>query len=297
MTHVSPPRAAPAPRLARRAGLLRSSDIRDLLRRADDPSVLSLAGGLPDPASLPLERIRLAVDRALRRTGGSGPVALQYGATEGLDDLRELVATGFVDHPGSGTAAEILVTTGSQQAIDLVARVMLDPGDLVAVEDPVYLGARQTLDAHGAELLGVPVDGGGLCVDVLADRLAGGARPRLVYVVPHHQNPSGATLTGERRAELAALAGHYGFVILEDDPYRALGTDGPPLPPIGMLAPDRTITVGSASKIVAPGLRIGWVRAPGRCRARSCSRSSPWTSTPRCSPSSWPPTSSPTTRS
>ncbi len=152
---------------------------------------------------------------------------------------------------------------------------MLDPGDLVAVEDPVYLGARQTLDAHGAELLGVPVDGGGLCVDVLADRLAGGARPRLVYVVPHHQNPSGATLTGERRAELAALAGHYGFVILEDDPYRALGTDGPPLPPIGMLAPDRTITVGSASKIVAPGLRIGWVpRRPGGVRRSSLAKQS-----------------------
>ena len=233
-----------------------------MLRVAETPGVLSLAGGLPAAESLPLERIREAADRALTRAGRHGPLALQYGPTEGVDALRELVADGTPASPRLGTAERVLITTGSQQGLELVARVLLDPGDTVAVEDPVYLGARQVFAAHGASIVGIPIDADGLDTDHLTHRLASGWRPRFVYTVANFSNPSGVTLTADRRARLSALAQTYGFVIVEDDPYHALGFEGARPDPIAVHGPDHTVTLGSASKVVAPGLRVGWLHAP-----------------------------------
>jgi 2-aminoadipate transaminase len=254
------PHARPA--LAHRATRARSSEIRDLLRIVETPGVLSLAGGLPAPESLPTARVRTALDAVLAVTGPTGTTALQYGPTEGLDALRTLVAPGTAGSPAVGPPDGVLVTTGSQQAIGLVVRALVDPGETVVVEDPLYLGTRQILDAVGARLAPIPVDDDGLDVDRLATALASGFRPKLVVVVPNHSNPSGVTLAPDRRAALGALADRYGFVILEDDAYHGLGFHGPAPGPLRTHAPDRTVTLGSASKMIAPGLRIGWLGAP-----------------------------------
>ena len=250
------------PALARRVARTRSSEIRDLLRVAESPGVLSLAGGLPAPESLPTDRVRRAVAAALDVSGPTGASALQYGPTEGLDELRALVAPGTAGSPALGPADGVLVTTGSQQAIGLVVRALVDPGSAVVVEDPLYLGTRQVLDASGARLVPVPVDDDGLDLDRLAHLLETGMRPRLVVVVPNHSNPSGATLSADRRVALGALAMRYGFAILEDDAYHGLGFAGPAPAPIRHHAPDHTVTLGSASKMIAPGLRVGWLGAP-----------------------------------
>jgi 2-aminoadipate transaminase len=264
---IAPPadpttRSALRPHLARRAARVRSSEIRDLLRVAERPGVLSLAGGLPAADSIPTARVQAALDRVLDARGTTGPTALQYGPTEGLDELRALVAPGTAGSPALAADHQVLVTTGSQQGLGLVVRALVDPGATVVVEDPLYLGTRQVLEGCGARLRPVPVDAAGLDVDRLASELAGGLRPALVVVVPNHSNPSGAVLAPARRHELGRLAAHYGFVVLEDDPYHGLGFDGPAPPPIAHHAPDHTVTLGSASKMVAPGLRVGWLGAP-----------------------------------
>ncbi len=250
------------PSLARRVHDARRSEIRDLLRIVDRPDILSLAGGLPAPSALPVDRIRDAADRALSITGANGAAALQYGPTEGLDELRALAAAGTAGSPRLRDADTTLVTTGSQQALDLVARALVDAGDAVGVEDPLYLGTRQVLEEHGARLVPIATDANGLDVDALADRLARGLRPKLVACVPNFSNPTGATLATERRERLAELAMRHGFVIVEDDAYHGLGFDGTPPDPVGALAPDHTVTLGSASKMIAPGLRVGWLGAP-----------------------------------
>ena len=258
---LTPP-AVVAPRLARGAARARSSEIRDLLAVIDRPGVLSLAGGLPAADAIPAERIAAATDRALARPGRYGPLALQYGPTAGIDELLDLLATGTVAYPAAPDGVGAVVTTGSQQGLDLVARTLLDPGDVVAVENPVYLGARQAFTAHGARLVGISTDADGLDPAHLADLLAGGLRPRAIYCVPNFSNPSGASLPADRRASLAALAQRYGFVIIEDDPYRPLHFGAPPAAPIAQLTPEHTVFLGSTSKFVAPGLRIGWLAGP-----------------------------------
>ncbi len=250
------------PRLAARSARLRGSDIREILQVVEDPRILSLAGGLPAPASLPVERIGIAVDRALARTGPNGAPALQYGPTEGVGDLRDLVAPGTPGSPALGDAGRVLVTTGSQQGIDLVVRALVDEGAPVIVEDPLYLGTRQVLEAAGAHLVPVPVDEHGLDPDRIAALLDAGLRPALLVCVPNWSNPSGASLPPERREALATLAVRHGFTIVEDDPYHGLGFAGPPPAPVRDHAPDHVVTLASASKMLAPGLRIGFVGAP-----------------------------------
>lgn len=240
--------------LSRTARSTTSSAIRDLLRLTEAPDVRSLAGGLPAPDCLPVQRVQRAADAILVR---EGPRALQYGPTEGTAELRTLVASQVV-----AAVEDTIVTTGSQQGIDLVVAALVDPGDTVVVESPTYLGALQPLTAARANLEPVPGDEGGLRTDVLAERLAEGLRPRLCYVVTEFANPSGACLAPERRIELAALAERYGFVILEDDPYGALRYRGTPGPSLRSHAPDHVVRLGSASKILAPGLRVGWLGSP-----------------------------------
>jgi 2-aminoadipate transaminase len=255
--------------LARRAPSFEASVVRELLTVGERPGMRSMAGGLPDPESFPAERLVTAT-RAVLRAPARAERALQYGPTEGLAELREqLTATPAVQRVAEVAAEDFVVTSGSQQALHLLATVLVDPGDSVVVDDPCYLGARQVLQAAGARLAGVPLDGEGLRVDLLADRLRAGLRPRLVYTVPAYQNPSGAVLSADRRAALVALARRYGFVVIEDDAYGALGFGrGVEEPaPLGTDAPDVVVTVGTVSKVLAPGLRVGWLRAPEVVRA------------------------------
>ena len=247
--------------LSRRVRAARSSVIRDLLKVVEQPGMLSLAGGLPAPESFPVARMREAADRILGASDGlSSP--LQYGPTEGVGPLRSWVA----DQMGGGTAGvvqadQVVITTGSQQALDLLAHALCDPGDVAVVEHPAYLGATQALEAAGAALEPVPADADGIRVDVLAQRLAQGLRPKLCYVAPNFQNPTGATLAQDRRSALGDLADRYGFMVIEDDPYRELRFRGHHLPAVRTFGAN-VVTLGSTSKVLAPGLRVGWLVAP-----------------------------------
>ncbi len=236
--------------LSARARTAESSAIRDLLRHAESPGVLSLAGGLPSAAMFPVDDVVRAANGVLR-----DPSTLQYGLSEGSTELRTIVAG------PSGDPDRIVITTGSQQALDLLGRVLLDPGDDIVVPDPCYVGARQALGASGATLVGVPGDVDGLDTDRLADRLAAGLRPKAVYVVANFDNPSGAVLAPVRRRMLVALAERYGFIIIEDDPYGALRYAGTEIDDIGP-GSDRVVRLRTVSKTIAPGLRVGWLVGP-----------------------------------
>jgi len=236
--------------LASRLRNLRSSAIRDLLALTRRPEVVSLAGGIPDPALLPRARVAEAIDRVL-----ADAQSLQYGETEGDPRLRELVAARHGCEP-----ARVLITHGAQQALDILARGLLEPGSTVVVEAPSYLGALQIFALAEANVHGVDVDDDGMNIDALADALASGLRPALVYVVANFSNPSGATLSAVRRRQLAALADRYGFWIVEDDPYGALRYHGDPLDSIATYS-ERVIRLGTTSKVLAPGGRVGWLIA------------------------------------
>ena len=234
--------------------------------------MLSLAGGLPAPELLPVDRVATATATVLAT---HGPRSLQYAPTEGMAELREIVAT-RASHAATAhveQAEDVLVTTGSQQGLDLLARALCDPGDVVVVESPGYLGALQAFAASGARLIGVATDADGLRVDELEQVLDGlivaGTPPKIVYVVANFQNPSGATLALDRRHRLLDLAARVGFVLVEDDPYGALRFRGEPLAGLRALAAGRddgasglTVSLGTVSKIVSPGLRVGWAIAP-----------------------------------
>lgn len=245
--------------LAGRMTGVRSSAIRDLLAVTQRPDVISLAGGLPAADGFPVSELRRIIDRRLR----SRPLELlQYGPTEGHLALRQWIALDEGRrHDRPLPVDRVLVTSGAQQAIDLIGRVLVDRDVTVVVEQPTYLGAVHAFSLYEPRMATVPVDADGLQVDVLADLLAAGLRPRLVYAVSTFQNPSGATLSPERRRELARLADHYGFWIVDDDPYHELRFEGAAPPVIGTFT-DRVIRLGSFSKTVAPGLRVGWAVAP-----------------------------------
>jgi 2-aminoadipate transaminase len=235
--------------------------IRDLLKLVERPGVRSLAGGLPAPESFPVGRMREAVDRVLGRSEGIAS-PLQYGPTEGVGVLREWVAA--VAEPVA-TIDQVVITTGSQQGLDLLAHALCDPGDVILVEEPAYLGALQAFRSAGADLVPVPLVAGGLDVDVLAEQVAAlraaGRTPKACYVAPNFQNPTGATMSTERRRQLGELADRLGIVVIEDDPYRDLRFAGEPLPSIRQFG-ELVVSLGSGSKVLAPGLRVGWMVAP-----------------------------------
>lgn len=239
---------------------LRSSAIRDLLKVTEMPNMLSLAGGLPTPDSFPLPDLRREADRLL---GEYGPRVVQYSATDGVVELRTWIAAHYSVELGRPVSVdgEIIVTHGSQQALDLLAKVLVDPGDVVVSESPAYLGAVQALELFEPRFEVVPGDEHGMCVELLAERLAAGLRPKLVYVVPNFHNPSGATMSLERRRLLAQLADEYELLIVEDDPYGAIRFAGEPLPPVASFT-TRVVHLSTFSKIVAPGFRVGWMIGP-----------------------------------
>jgi 2-aminoadipate transaminase len=247
-------------RLSRRARALRSSEIRDLLHLAARPEVISLAGGLPDPSGFPVADLGGSSATMLRDRPER---ALQYGPTEGDTELRALVAERHTKATGRHTSVDqVLITSGSQQGLDLLARVLADPGDTVAVEDPGYLGALQAFAAAGLDLVPVPAPHDGLDVDALAHTLDHATTPpAFVYTVPTFQNPTGATLPMTRRRALATLADRHDLLVVEDTPYADLWFDEPAPPSIASLS-DRVVTLGTVSKTLAPGLRVGWMIGP-----------------------------------
>jgi 2-aminoadipate transaminase len=257
---TTPTTTPPTSRLSRRAAAMRTSEIRDLLHLVDRPEVISLAGGLPDPAGFPVAQLADAVASLLV---DSPRRALQYGPTEGDRTLRELLADRHTARTGRPTSPDqVLVTSGSQQGLDLLARILADPGDTVVVEDPAYLGALTAFAAAGLAVEGVPVGATGLDLDTLGTLLHGRLiPPAFLYTVPTFQNPSGATLPEAGRRALAALADHHDLLVVEDDPYGALHHDGPPPAPLAAHS-ERAVSLGTVSKTLAPGLRVGWLIGP-----------------------------------
>ena len=251
----------PPPPLSVRLGDVRSSPVRDILELTQREEVISFAGGLPAPELFPAELIADAFARTLAPAAAAR--ALQYSSTEGDPALRALLAERFCSRGLPCEADELLVTTGSQQALVLISAVLLDPGDAVLVESPSYLAALQSFGFAGARLVAVPCDEDGLDPEALPALIAEHA-PKFLYVIPTFQNPTGRTLPAARRERLAQIAAEHGLWIVEDDPYGELRYDGEPLAPIGSHAgaADRTVTISSLSKVLAPGLRIGWLRAP-----------------------------------
>lgn len=254
---------------ARRARALRPSAVREILKVTAQPDVISFAGGLPAPELFPVDAVRAAADAVLSTDGRA---ALQYGLTEGHPPLREWICAhlagtvGLKAHPD-----ELLITHGSQQGLDLVARVLLDPGDIVLTENPAYLGALQVFQAYEAEPVGLACDEAGLVPAALREWLARSPRrPKLLYLIPNYQNPTGVRLASARRAEIAEIAALHGVPILEDDPYGRLRFGGEDAPAISALSATRgTIYLGSTSKVLAPGLRVAWLHtADAELRAK-----------------------------
>ncbi|WP_165035131.1 PLP-dependent aminotransferase family protein [Candidatus Protofrankia californiensis] len=247
-------------RLARRMGEVGTWVMRDPLRLGEVADVISLAGGLPAGETLPAVEIGEAVTQVV--TSRQAVTALQYSSAEGLPELRAWIADrASADRGRPVDPGQVVVTAGGLQGLDVIARVLLDPGDLVAVEEPVFPGSLHCLEMYQPEFLAVPVDDDGMDVSALAERLAGGLRPKLVYTVATFHNPTGVTLSAPRRRELADLAERFEFMVVEDEPYTALRFRGDPLRPVAAYS-DNVITIGSFSKTLGPGLRAGWVVVP-----------------------------------
>lgn len=255
-------------RYAYRVKRMGSSVIRELLKLTEQPDIISFAGGLPAPEVFPKQEIQEACQRVLEMYGAQ---ALQYGTTEGYRPLREMIARHTARYGIEITPDNVLITSGSQQALDFIGRLFINNGDHIVVESPTYLGALQAWNAYGANYVSVPSDEHGMIVDELEKALRAG--PKFIYVLPNFQNPTGTTLTLERRKRLVELADKYGVPIIEDDPYGQLRFEGDHLPsvvtldsqyqgPNGGHYSGNVIYLSTFSKLLAPGLRLAWIIAP-----------------------------------
>ncbi len=255
-------------RYALRTKSITSSQIRELLKFTQKPGMISFGGGLPAPDVFPVERFEQACQKVLAEHAA---LALQYGETEGYAPLRELIASNMARYGIKAKVENVLITSGSQQALDLIGKLFINAGDRVLVEAPTYLGALQAFNVYGAEYVPVPIDDNGLRTDLLEKPLRSG--PKFMYVLPNFQNPAGTTLPEKRRVELVLLAERYGIPIIEDDPYGQLRYEGEHLTPLVVLdrknvARDNGYSIGNViylstfSKTLAPGLRLGWIVAP-----------------------------------
>jgi 2-aminoadipate transaminase len=249
---------------AERTQVMRSSAMRDLMAITARPEVISLAGGLPDTSTFPAQSFAAQMTRIAQESVAE---ALQYGPTEGFEETRDCIlevmgAEGMLPDP-----EDVIVTTGGQQAIDLVCKTLVDPGDPVICEAPTYPGAVPVFCSYQADVIQIECDGDGMRLDeleaVLARLDAEGRRPKFIYSVPSFQNPAGVTLSLERRRRLVELARHHELLIAEDNPYGLLRYEGDPLPPLYQLdGGDYVIYLGTFSKILSPGIRMGWAVAP-----------------------------------
>ncbi len=253
---------------------LRGSAVRELFKVVQKPGMISFGGGMPAPESFPCEEVARACSQVLHE---HGPTALQYGQTEGYNPLRDYLAEVTMAELGLHARREnILVTTGGLQVADLLPKVLLDPGEPIVVEDPTFLGALASFSPYRPRYLTVPLDGQGMQVDRLEEILAHQPGIKFVYVIPNFHNPAGCTLSLERRQKLVALADAHGVPVLEDDPYAQLRYSGEPLPALIVLDQQRlgrpagqeaytdgnVLYAGSFSKILSPGMRLGWVAGP-----------------------------------
>jgi len=259
-------------RFAQRLNNVETSAIRELFKLLGKPGIISFAGGFPDGAMFDVDGIREASARVLANE--SGP-ALQYGATEGYNPLREQLAQFMTAKGVSGMTPEsLIVTTGSQQALDLIAKTLLDEGDVALVEAPTFLATIQCFRLYGPQVLGVPIDADGVRVDLLEEMLVR-HKPKLVYLIPTFGNPSGAMLSLERRLRVLELAVKYQTVVVEDDPYGDLYFGEAPPPSLLALSDrvpgsrDWLVHCGSLSKVLSPGLRVGWLIAPSALLQRA----------------------------
>jgi 2-aminoadipate transaminase len=257
-------------RYAQRTQRMKSSAIRELLKLTENPDVISFAGGLPAPDVFPVDEFAAACQTVLKQSGAE---ALQYSTTEGYRPLREMIARHTARYGISVSPDNILITSGSQQALDLIGKVFINPGDTILVEDPTYLGALQAWNGYGADYVTVPMDENGMLTDALEDALRCGVK--FIYVLPNFQNPTGVTLSLERRKQLIHIADRYGVPIIEDDPYGQLRFEGENLPSIVSLDNEfrqngsneyrgNVIYLSTFSKTLAPGIRLAWVIAPAQ---------------------------------
>jgi 2-aminoadipate transaminase len=249
----------PAPlqwNFAKRAQKLQSSAIREILKITMRPEITSFAGGLPSPATFPVERMKAAFDAVLSK---NGKVALQYGPTDGYAPLREWVAN-TLSTPGSQISPDqVLMVAGSQQGLDLLGKVLVDEGSKVLVETPSYLGALQAFSVYDPEFVSLPTDENGLIPSAVADVGQGAA---LLYALPNFQNPTGRTLPLERRQQLVEICARMGIPLIEDNPYGDLSYKAAPLPKMLNMNPNGVVYMGSFSKVLTPGIRLGYVVAP-----------------------------------
>lgn len=253
-------------RFALRTQRMKSSAIRELLKLTEQPDIISFAGGLPAPEVFPYQEFQDACNRVME---SSGAVALQYGTTEGYLPLREMIARHTSRYGIEVNADNILITSGSQQALDLIGKIFINEGDRILVESPTYLGALQAWTMYGAEYVTVPSDENGIITDELEAALRSG--PKFIYVLPNFQNPTGVTIPYERRQQLIELADRYGVPVIEDDPYGQLRFEGDHIPslvemdeklhPKNGYYTGNVIYLSTFSKTLAPGIRLAWVIA------------------------------------
>ena len=254
-------------RYARRTQQIQSSAIREILKLTQSPDIISFAGGLPAPEAFPVDAIREACDLVLTEVGSQ---ALQYFPTEGVVPLRELICELSAGQGMKVAVDNVLITSGSQQALDLLGKVFINRGDHILVESPSYLGAIQAFNAYGAEYIAVPFDEEGMRADALEEALR--TSPKFIYTVPTFQNPTGITMSFERRKQVVALADRFGVPIVEDDPYSKLRYAGEHIPTLlaldSQLREDcdeycgNVIYLSTFSKTLAPGMRMAWMTAP-----------------------------------
>lgn len=246
---------------ARRTSGMSASEVRALFAVASRPEVVSLAGGMPYVQALPIEQVVEIVQAVLVE---KGDVALQYGGGQGSPVLRERLAMLLREEGTEADPEDMVVTTGAQQGLDLVGKVLLDPGDEVAIEAPAYVGALSAFSAYEPRYLQIDLDDEGMVVEQLEDALVKGARPKFVYTVPNFHNPAGVTMTRSRREHLVALCREAHIPIVEDNPYGLLRFEGEMEPTLRSMDPQNVIYLGTVSKVFSPGVRVGWTLAePG----------------------------------
>ncbi|MDO9108894.1 MAG: PLP-dependent aminotransferase family protein [Coriobacteriia bacterium] len=247
-------------RYAQRIGDVRSSAVRDLFAAASRPDMISLSGGMPEVRAVPAHAVADAAHGAIVHAGAQ---ALQYGSSNGRVELREIIVELMAETGVRIAAADVVVTAGAQQGLDLLAKTFLDPGDVVICEGPTYVGALQAFSAYQPDIRCIPMDGEGMRMDLLEAELrtVGYQGAKFIYTIPNFQNPRGVTLSAPRRRRLLELAREYDVPVIEDDPYGRLRFEGGHVKPLRALD-DEVIYLGTFSKIFAPGLRLGWMTAP-----------------------------------